>query len=418
MPGLSESLNASSAPGRLATSAVLLLSALTIMANATIAPSLPGLKAHFAALPGVETFSGLLLVLPSLAIVLSAGLMGWAADRWNRQVLLGVCGALYALGGTSGLWLSDPMLLLAGRFVLGLGVAGTMTLSTTWGADLWHGPARARLLGWQGAAMSAGGVVVMLLGGALAHWHWRGAFAAYGLVVPATLLALIAFAPYAAARRQARAQADAALSREPAARAAPPARFPWRAYALVGTLGFLFMATFYIMPTRAPFLLAGKGIHNTLWIAGVMATMTLTSVPGALGYGRLRRFVSASFVFGFSYALMGLGLWLVASASTLPFFFLGSAVIGIGMGPSMPNYMTFFMAYVPPPLRGRAAGLLTTAFFAGQFASPLVSAPLVVLLGLTGAFKALATFLIVLGGLLIWRAQSGELLPPPPPLNA
>jgi MFS family permease len=168
-------------PGRNVTVAVLLLASLTIMSNATIAPSLPGLKAHFASTPGIETLSGLILSLPSLAIVLTAGLTGWLADRINRQTLLILSGLLYVLGGTSGLWVGSIEAMLVGRFILGIGVAGTMTLAMTWGADLWQGPARARFLGFQGAAMSGGGIVVVLLGGALAALHWRGAFAVYAL---------------------------------------------------------------------------------------------------------------------------------------------------------------------------------------------------------------------------------------------
>ena len=89
-------------PGRLVTVAVLGLSAMTIMANATISPSLPALREHYAEVPGIETLAGLLLTLPSLAIMLSAGLMGWLADVMDRQRLLLACGVLYALGGPRG----------------------------------------------------------------------------------------------------------------------------------------------------------------------------------------------------------------------------------------------------------------------------------------------------------------------------
>ncbi len=129
-------------PGGLVTAAVLGMSAMTIMANATISPSLPALRAHYADVEGIETLAGLLLTLPSLAIVVSAGLMGWLADRMDRQKLLLACGLLYALGGTSGLWVDSFGAMLAGRVVLGLGVAGTMILATAWAADLWQGAAR------------------------------------------------------------------------------------------------------------------------------------------------------------------------------------------------------------------------------------------------------------------------------------
>jgi MFS family permease len=356
------------------------------MANATIAPSLPGLRDHFAATPEIETLSGLLLTLPSLAILLSAGLWGAMADRFNRQWLLVGSGLLYALGGTSGLWAESFEAMLAGRAVLGLGVAGTMTLAMTWGADLWHGEARARFLGRQGAAMSVGGIVVSVLGGALAAMHWRGAFAVYGLVIPVVVFAAIALAPHVAAR---------------AARSAPPAParggapgFPWGAFAFVRPLAFLFMAVFYALPTRLPFHLAEMGIGSPLAIGLVMSMMTLFAIPGSLLCGRLRRHMSAMAVFSLSYGLMGLGLMLTARAEGVVLVTIGAIVMGIGMGPSMPNDTTSFMAHVPPMLRGRASGMLTTAFFAGQFASPIMTARLVGWFGLSGAFEALAAVLL------------------------
>jgi MFS family permease len=383
-------------PGRLVTAAVLLIASMTIMANATIAPSLPGLRTHFAGLAGIDTLAGLVLALPSLAIVLTAGLAGWLTDRINRQWLLIGAGCLYALGGTSGLWATTIEQMLVGRFVLGVGVAGTMTLGMTWGADLWQGTARARFLGFQGAAMSAGGIVVMLAGGAAALLHWRGAFAVYLLVLPVVALATVALAPYVAQRR-----AQAAV----VGRVVRTSVFPWRSFAFVGTLAFLFMAVFYVMPTRLPFLMAERGITNTLLIAAVMAGMTLSAIPGALLYGRIRQHLSEIAVFGWSYVLMGAGIAIVALADGAGGMLMGALVMGAGMGPSMPNYTTYLMAAVPADQRGRASGLLTTAFFAGQFASPLISAPLVARFGLEPAFEVLAAAIIAVGlGLLAYAA--------------
>ncbi|MGQ0567620.1 MAG: MFS transporter [Gemmobacter sp.] len=378
------------ASGLLVTVAVLLLASLTIMANATIAPSLPGLRDHFADVEGIDTLAGLLLTLPSAAIMLTAGGIGWLADRVNRQWLLVGAAAAVALGGASGLLAQTLPQMLVGRFVLGIGVAGTMTLALTWGADLWQGPARARYLGMQGATMSAGGVVVMLLGGALATLHWRGAFAAYLVVLPVAALAIYALAPHVRARSaRGRVAAEAAEG-----------RFPWRAFALVGPLAFLFMLIFYIMPTRGPFLLSDMGLTNPALIGAAMALLTLASIPGALLYGRLRRHVSAMAVFAGSYGFMGAGLLLVGLSSGLPGAMAGIVLTGIGMGPSLPNYSTYFMGFVPPGMRGRASGLLTTAFFAGQFASPLASAPLVAAFGPRGAFEAMGLTLIALCGVL------------------
>ena len=389
-PGASPASTAVANPGPLVTAGVLLMAATTIMANATIAPSLPLLKAHFASVPGIDTLAGLLITLPSLAVVLTAGLIGWLTDRFDRQRLLLASGLLYAAGGTSGLWVDGLVPMLAGRLVLGVGVAGMMVLATAWAGDLWAGPARARFLGLQGAFMSAGGIVAVLVGGGLASLHWRGAFATYLLVLPITALALAGLAPYS--RRKATAVRAAA--------AAGDAAVPWAAFAFVGSLGFLFMAIVYVLPTRLPFLLGERGVANPLVVAAVMSTTTLFSLPGALLYGRIRQRLSVMAVFTFSWTSMGAGMLVLALAPTLPLMVAGVALIGLGIGPSLPNYMAYWLGVVQPGLRGRAAGMLTTAFFAGQFASPLITAPLVSAFGLSDTFKLLAFGQLVLAGIL------------------
>ncbi|WP_176556281.1 MFS transporter [Rubellimicrobium rubrum] len=382
-----------SPPGPLVTAAVLLLAAMTVMANATISPSLPGLRNHYAGMPGIETLAGLVVTLPSLAVVLTASLMGWLADRADRQRLLLASGLLYAIGGTSGLWVDGLTGLLVGRLVLGVGLAGTMVLATTWSADLWLGAARTRFLGWQGAATSAGGVVVILLGGALAALHWRGAFATYLLVVPVTLLALWALAPYARSRgvaaRAVAGNADVADSR------AEP--FPWRVASFVGTLAFLLVATFYAIPTRLPFLLGEVGLTDPLLIGVVSALVTLTALPGALAYGRMRRQVSAMTIFALSWSVMGLGMEVLAVAPSVTVMALGVALVGLGMGPAIPNHMATLMAAVPAASRGRASALMTVALFGGQFASPLLTGSLLAAFDLRGAFAALAVLQFALG---------------------
>lgn len=377
-----ENERASALPSRFVTVAVLLLASTTIMSNATIAPSLPGLKEHFATVNGIDTLAGLLLSLPSLSILLTAGIFGWLADRMDRQPLLLIAGLLVVLGGTSGLWAQSLMQMLIGRVVLGVGVGGTMTLAFAWGAELWQGQARARFMGLQGAAVSAGGVVALILGGALAALHWRGAFAVYLTALPITLIAYAALAPHARALQARRA------TTERLTKAGADGAFPWAMYAFVGGLAFLLMTGFYIMPTRVPFHLTALGTTNTLVIAAIMALVTLVSTPGALLYGRMRRFLSPVTIFAMSFGLMAAGLVMVGLSHSAWLVAVGGIFAGLGLGPSMPNFTTYFNSFVPPSQRGRAAGLLTTAFFAGQFASPLISAPLVAWLGLNGAFIA------------------------------
>jgi len=383
-------------PNRAVTLAVLGLASMTIMANATVASSLPGLRAHYADVPHIDTLAGLIVTLPSLAIVLSAGLMGVLIDRWDRQKLLLITAALYCIGGTSGLWAESLTGMLIGRLALGLGVAGTMNLGMTWASDLWQGPARARFLGWQGAAISAAGIVFMLLGGALASYHWRGAFAVYALILPIAALAFLVLGPHA--------KRIAAERNRPKPLRSTADQFPWAAYAFIAPLAFLFQVAFYVTPTRLPFHLEALGVQSPLVVGALMAALVMVSAPVSLMYGRIRARLSAMTIFGLSFALIGAGFLAHATASDWHGVLLGSLIAGLGMGLSMPNYTTWFMARVPATMRGRASGLLTTAFFLGQFASPLVSAPLVASFGLAGTFGVVGGALILLG-VGLWAVQ-------------
>jgi MFS family permease len=398
-----DSTGTATPPGPFVTVSVLLLASLTIMANATISPSLPGLKANFADTPGIETLTGMILTLPSLAIIFAAAIFGLLADRMNRAFLLIVAGLLYALGGASGLIAETLPQLLAGRLFLGIGVAGAMTLALAWGSDLFQGPARARFLGMQGAAMSAGGIVVIILGGYLSLLHWRGAFAVYLLGLPIAVTALIALRPYAKCRE---GSVLTATDEE------QDGRFPWGVYAFVGVLAFLFMGTFYILPTRIPFRLEEMGTTNTLVVGLFMAVVTVAAIPGSLIYGWCRRLFSPMTIFAAAFALMALGLFLISQADTHGVMALGLMICGFAMGPAMPNFTTYLMAFVPAALRGRAAGLISTPKFAGQIISPLISAPFVSRFGLVGGFLALAMILAIVAaaltlGALVKRSPAG-----------
>jgi MFS family permease len=137
-------------------------------------------------------------------------------------------------------------------------------------------------------------------------------------------------------------------------------------------------------------LLGSLGVHNPLAVAAILSLTTLTSIPGALTYGRLRGLLDPIAIFAFSWALTGSGTAIIALAPNAGMFALGCVVLGLGIGPSMPNFAACWLASVQPASRGRASGFLTMAFFGGQFASPLLTAPIVHASGLSGAFLALA----------------------------
>jgi len=388
-------------PSKAITLTVLAISSLTIMANTTIAPSLPGLAEKFSEVPNIETLLGLLLSLPSLAIIVTAAIMGLLAERIGRMPVLAASMFLYAVGGASGLFIDDMTGLLIGRVVLGIGVAGTMTIATMLAADYWTGHARAKFMGKQAAVMSMGGMIFLILGGLLAEYTWRGAFGLYLLSIPVFFIAwknLKGTSPAATKTGNNEVPLD------------------WRICLKIGALGFFTMAVFYLIPTRLPFLLVEMG-HTSPTIAAIaIASTTLAGVLSSVNFQKIRSRLSPVGIYALGFLLMFIGFTLISMGYNLPQIIVGGLFIGLGLGAIMPNQSTWLMDAVNPAARGRAAGILTTFVFAGQFAGPLLAGLVSLVVPQRGIFvlfaAALAVMTIVM--FLIAYSESRSTLPTNP----
>ena len=105
---------------------LLLTSTLTVMAGATIAPSLPGMEKHFSELgvANAELLVRLVLTFPALFIMIGSPIAGIIIDKFGRKPPLAASVLLYGLAGSSGSYLESLELILVGRALLGLAVAG------------------------------------------------------------------------------------------------------------------------------------------------------------------------------------------------------------------------------------------------------------------------------------------------------
>src|SRR5690606_317751 len=154
---------------------------LTIMSNATITPALPGLQQMFAANPDAALMTRLLITAPSLLVAITAPVAGSITDRIGRIRPLCWGLVLFSVAGTAGLYLGSLEAILASRLALGLGVACIMTAQAALIGDYYEGPVRARLMGYQMAAVNLGGLVFVTAAGAMAAHDPRLPFAIYGL---------------------------------------------------------------------------------------------------------------------------------------------------------------------------------------------------------------------------------------------
>lgn len=337
---------------------ILLGSTMTVMAGATISPALPAIERAFSATPNAALLTQLALTMPALIIALSAPIAGVLLDRIGRKPILLAALILYALAGSSGLWLNSLYAILIGRAFLGLAVAGIMSGFSTLIADYFAGAELDRFMGLQAAFTGLGGVVFVLFGGILAEMGWRLPFAIYLLSV--LVCGGVLFFIVEPQRAVAETDEKSVFSFRPI--------FP------VYVIAFFGMVIFYLVPTQIPFYLDRLGIRGAL-VGGAISTLTLMAAVASLQYQRLRARFAANLLFAITFVLMAIGYLVIGAAQSYVLVVVGLVIAGAGLGLLQPNLATWLVPLISAEQRGRAFGGLTTSLFLGQFLSPILFQP-------------------------------------------
>jgi len=131
-----------------------------------------------------------------------------------------------------------------------------------------------------------------------------------------------------------------------------------------------------------PYHLASIGYGSPENVALLMVVGTATSAMPGLAFGWVRGRLAAIPTFVLGFALVTVGLLLVALPRELPLIFVGMAIQGFGMGAIMPNLFSACAAATPADARASMLGFVR----AGISAGPLLAQPaLEWVMGRTGA---------------------------------
>lgn len=356
---------------------LLFASTMTVMSGAIIAPALPGISRNFPDQP--QVIIQLILTIPALMITLFSPLMGYLADRFGRKKLLLMMLFIYGFAGVSGFFIDRVDLLLSSRALMGIAVAGILSISTTLVGDYFDSAERARFLGLQSSCMALGGVIFINLGGILSDWSWRGPFLLY--------LTGVLLLPYAwAMLKEPRPQSTVNAGMIDA-----PVKVDYGRTGLGYFIAMISMAMFYMFPAQLPFLLSQQGQISGMAIGIALSMSALTASIVAFGYGYYKPFLSVMTIYILGFLLAASGFVIVGLTQSYAMAIVGAAISGFGLGAFMPNTTTWLMRITPQRVRGRVFGGFTSTFFFGQFISPVVVAPAVIWLGsLRSVFIAMA----------------------------
>ena len=356
--------------------AVILASAtLTIMAGSVLAPVLNTMREGLGAAPSSV---GIIITTHGLFMALFSPFMGSLIDRRGARGTFVISLLAYGLAGGSGLFIDSFWVMLISRAFLGIALAGVFTAINVLILDMYEGPERNRIMGWRGSAQSLGGVIWPVLGGALGAVSWHLPFAVYTIAIPTGIAAAVAI--------------PASLVHVEKTSGDVPEHSVWSIFSknrelwLIYGLMFTGSVLLYVIAIFMPQLLETFGITSTFRIGLFIAAMTASAGAVSLVYGNIRARLSYRWIVLVSVTLWTLSFLSLSLATDSQAVIFSVALFGVSQGLIMPTVMVWIGDAVPANYRGRFSSYLGTSGFMGQFLSPILFAPVLILAGLKGVF--------------------------------
>ncbi len=357
-----------------------------------LGPVLPSLMTQFASWGDGAFVAQVVMTMPSIGLVLAGAPNGWLVERFGGATVLRWSLACYGLAGASGYFLDSLPLFLITRFVLGFTASGVATAALALVAEYFDSEGRARVLSYQTAAGSALGFISLLAAGAAAQaWGWRAPFFLYLLawmVMAAAMWSLSAAKPVVVGKMPGRPR-----SSDGGFRALKPL---WPLYLLI----IVVFIVVFMGAVQVSFLLAADGIVSPAVQSWILASGAVANASGALSYGWLRPRLGARGMFALSLFCMGAGNVILGGIDGVVWKVIGASISAAGAGAVGPYLGNLLLDRALPAVRGRAAGLLFSATFVGDFLNPIAVAPLRLTLGIHAAFVIIGA-LCLLGAALV-----------------
>jgi ACDE family multidrug resistance protein len=358
--------------------------------NLSVVVAITGIQLVVPALPALQRDLGLsnaevslvssAYLLPSVP---AAFLSGMIAQRLGRRrvfvaalSLFGIAGLLVPVVGGASL-----PILLAARFVQGIGFAGILPTTITLIGDLFSGPTQVTVQGQRSLSMQIGDALLPVLGGFLTLGSWRYPFFAPALALPLAVWASKVFPPeldqmHPEASARSTGRAVAGYVRNPALLALEYA-------------GFLRFLVKFVVLTYLPVLaVTNRGMPE--YVAGIaLGAAAAAGGIGAVLVGRLVRMVRFSRVLAFSLIILAAGVWGLAGAHSAVPLVVGAVAFGVGDGLFGVLQNSIVAVAVGGPERATFVSFTGAVRNAGKFLAPVLAAGLTLIFPVSMSFIAM-----------------------------
>ncbi len=167
---------------------IFLVTLIGVMGVASITPAFPSTIKHFGITPTQVTLLITFFTLPGIFL---APVVGILADRLGRKTILIPSLVLFGVAGLGCFFTKDWHVLLMLRFLQGIGAASLGMLNITLIGDLYDGPKRGEIMGYNASVLSIGTATYPAVGGALALAGWQYPFLLTFLAIPTALMVIL-----------------------------------------------------------------------------------------------------------------------------------------------------------------------------------------------------------------------------------
>ena len=380
-PGMTAAPARASARLRLGVAVLLTANGFSSLLGTALTPVLSSVAAHFGGGTGGALTAQNIVTISAFGIMFGGPAVGWLARRISVRMTLVLALAIYAVAGSSGMYLDSAPALLGARFIQGIGTAGITITTAALVAQLFEGADRARFLGYRDAFLAAFGFFALNGSGMVADAAgWRASFALYLLALPMLGLVLMAHFP----ERKFEPPPAANILKPPSSVLAL-----WPIYLMVIAL-YLAAYTLYL---NLSFVLAADNVTSASIQGRILATSTVMHFFGSMAYGWVFARVGARWVFAFTLLGMALSNFTIGFSQGTAWIVAGTGMAGLAGGYLQVYLTNLLLARAPADIRPQALGFMITAMYAGQFLNPFVATPLRHAIGNHEAFLAVGAAL-------------------------
>jgi len=341
---------------------IIMVGLLPMMAIVTLMPIVPALVRNFHDVAGIQTLAPLVLSAPGLCVALFSPFAGALADRIGRRRLLLIFTALYGVGGVLPYFITSFEVLLTSRLLLGVGEAFVLTLGNALLGDYFEKEERATWLAWQAFVGPALGALLVATSGRLSTIQWNLPFLIYG-----SALLMAAFAYFTAFEPQrARASTEATTQST-----GPTLSFPKALMFRIALTTFVLAAVYFVYTLQFSLALDAMGVKDGGDIGRYSGIAAVGVAVGAVLF-RLISGRSTAFQFSVVFLLLGAGMVGIGLDLGVKATIACAWIQQLGSGMTIPVLLGWGLRELPGQFRGRGMGWWASAFFLGQFASPLL----------------------------------------------